>query len=79
MYERTSNSGHTVEWNPEHSDHAAAALAKIDGTGVDSEADAKQGEPVEVDQETSRRVREDYRKRLVEAGVIEPESTGAGP
>jgi hypothetical protein len=42
MYERETNSGHTVKWNPEHSDLAAQAMADVAGSGVSTATEARQ-------------------------------------
>ena len=38
MYQKRSNSGHTVEWNPEDEDAARKAMDEVDGTGVSADA-----------------------------------------
>lgn len=70
MYERTSNSGHAVEWNPEDSDLAAEALANVEGTGVATKTEAKANAKVDLGEasETARAVRDEY-QRLVEANT----------
>lgn len=62
MYERQSNSGDTVEWEPDNTDWAAEALANVSGTGVSSKADAKAQAAVSLgdDDVTARKVREEY-------------------
>ena len=51
MYERKSQSGHTVEWNPEHEAEAERAMLEFVGeVGV------------EVDRETASKIREEYQK-----------------
>lgn len=70
MYERQSNSGHTVEWNPEDTDLAAEAMANVSGTGVDSKPEAKDNAAVNLREkgDVARSVREEY-ERLVEANT----------
>ena len=50
MYERKTESGHEVEWNPEHEEEAEEAMIEVVGEiGV------------EVDRETASEIRERYR------------------
>ena len=51
MYERKSQSGHTVEWNPDDKDAAAEAMQEVVGETN-----------VEVDPETAEKIRERYRE-----------------
>lgn len=71
MYKRQSNSGHTVEWNPEDTDLAAEAMANVTGTGVSTKAEAKSNAAVDLGEKgnVARDVREEY-ARLVEANTV---------
>lgn len=71
MFEEQSNSGQTVEWNPEHTDLAAEALANVSGTGVSSKADAKAAAAVQLgtDHTTASDVLEEY-EALKEANNV---------
>jgi len=66
MYNRETNSGHTVEWEPEDSGLAARALAEVPGTGVSTATEAADAARVDLgnDSETARQVREQYQDLL---------------
>ena len=53
MYERKSQSGHKVEWNPEHEEEAKEAMQEVVGETN-----------VAVKKETSKEIRERYRELI---------------
>jgi len=59
MYQRTSNSGHIIEWDPEHEDEAVQAIIDVNGTGITDPDEARETY-AEVDDDTAKRVRERY-------------------
>lgn len=68
MYERKSNSEHTVQWKPDDEDAAAQAIADTDGTGVNLPAEAIENANVDLldKVDVARSVRERYAE-IVEA------------
>jgi len=64
MYERTSNSGHTVEWNPDDEQAAAEAIVECPHTECEDHEDAVAGEAEQVDRETARDIRERYTEKI---------------
>lgn len=66
MYSRESKSGHPIEWDPEDTGNASQALADVNGTGIGNPSEASKDNPVDVDDETARQVRERYNE-LTEA------------
>lgn len=83
MYERTSSTGQTVEWNPEHTDAAAQALADVSGTGVSTLSEAKDAAPIDLDgkPDVQQAVRDEYEtltKRVLTIALEDGEMTGDG-
>mgnify|MGYP006291033995 CR=1 FL=1 len=68
MYERKSNSGHSVVWKPEDEEIAARSVAAADGTGVQRAGEAarrvRDEGPIEADDELARRIQEEYDNRV---------------
>lgn len=71
MYTRESNTGQTVVWEPEYTDHAAQALADITGTGVSSKSEAKNNAKVDLGNklDVSRNVLDRYEEILANNGL----------
>ena len=67
MYERKSNSGHIINWEPEDEELAARSVAAADGTGVQQAGEAarrvRDEGPIEVDEDVARSIREEYDRR----------------
>lgn len=76
MYERKSNSGHEIEWDPDDEDAAARAMVDTDGTGVSVVSEARSGRAADLgdDEATARQIRERYREIVAE----KQESDGTG-
>lgn len=67
MFVRTSNSGHEVVWDPEHTDLAAQAIAQADGTDFDTAEAVQEAAPVDVsDDAVANRIKERYWDFVVE-------------
>lgn len=60
MYERTSESGHTVAWNPENDDLAAHSMELTPETGVPEHANLPDESNVPVEADVARNVRRTY-------------------
>ena len=61
MYERKSETGHTVEWSPEHEELAEQAMQE-----VVARFDEWNGVPYSLEGETAREVRERYAELVEE-------------
>jgi len=66
MHERKSNSGHTIEWNPDDEQAAAEAMVECPHTECEDHDHAIGGDPEEVDEEVARDVRERYAEKTAD-------------
>ena len=64
MYFRETNSGNTVEWNPENETLAKQAMEETPGTGVPDHVTLPDSAPVKVSEDVARKVRERYQELL---------------
>ena len=61
MYEKTSNSGHKVVWNPENDDLAVRAMELTPDTGVPTHVNLPDEANVPVEADVARNVKRTYR------------------
>ena len=66
MYERMTNSGHTVKWNPDDEELAEQAMEDQKGNGVPTDVNIPDDANVPVEADIAAQIRERYREKHIE-------------
>lgn len=69
MYKKMSNSGHTIKWNPQHTDLAEQAIEEYKGQGVPENVTLPDDAPVPVDGDTAKSIRHTYKTLVLDKDI----------